>query len=564
LGWAIVGGALLPLWGFDRTASVAAQSENAAGPASSPGGETIRDYTLTAQMFETQLEGTRVRLRSYNGQIPGPVLMARPGDTLRIRIENKLPQYDSTGWNGDRNVPHQLHTTNLHLHGLEIMPHLFEPVGTSEATADMIAISPGAAKLYTFKIPVDQPPGLFWYHPHHHGSTAVQAVSGMAGGLIIHGDIDEVPAIKAAKDILIVVQDIGLFPSETEEGLWTYEPKQNAIWNTLDSKVTLNGKDAPQPKGGFTTGDYKLRYFLINGNPFYKEIHNCKSPTSPIGAQLQVPRFTLQPGEVVRFRMLNANSDNVMPVVVEDHELHVIGLDGVNLYPTPRIIPVKPIDGTSDGPQLLLAPANRVEFMLKANTRTGVYKIVQLEQRAQFLFSSRRVLAEIEVLGEPVNMALPTELPKPTRHYPLIQPAEVKRRRELVLSMGVPAVQNPIVGLDFMINNQLYDEEAIVMTVDRDSVEEWHLSVPDATHGGSEGHPFHLHVNSFEVISIDGKMLPAGTIQDTIWIPQNSKVVIRIRFREWTGKAVYHCHILPHEDTGMMQNFLIRDPESDS
>ena len=48
-----------------------------------------------------------------------------------------------------------------------------------------------------------------------------------------------------------------------------------------------------------------------------------------------------------------------------------------------------------------------------------------------------------------------------------------------------------------------------------------------------------------------------GTIQDTIWIPADHTVVIRSKFKQWTGKAVYHCHILPHEDTGMMQNFLI-------
>lgn len=516
-------------------------------------------WELEAGWTEKTLDGTRARLRAYNRSIPGPMIKARPGERLHVKVRNRLTPYDSTGWNGDHNVPHQLDTTNLHLHGLEIVPHLFEPVGTSAATADMIAIPPGADKSYTFQIPADQPPGLFWYHPHHHGSTVVQAVSGMAGGLIIYGDIDEVPAIKAARDIPIIVQDIGLFPSETEDGLWIYEPKQNAIWDTLHSQVLLNGKPAPALKGGFTTGDYKLRYFLINGEPFYKETHNYNGDaTKPIGTQLKVPRFTLKPGEVVRFRMLNANSDGVIPVVVENHELHVIGLDGVNVYPAPRTIPVKPIDGRYGDQQLLLAPANRVEFMLKANSRPGVYNIVQLEQDQQFLLSSRRLLAQINVAGEPVDMVLPTELPKPTRHYPLIRLDEVKRRRNLVFSMGVPAVLNPIVGLDFMVNNQLYDEAAIDMTVDRGTVEEWHLRVPDADNGGSEGHPFHVHVNSFEVISIDGKELPAGTIHDTIWIQKNTEVVIRTRFREWTGKAVYHCHILPHEDTGMMQNFLIR------
>lgn len=60
------------------------------------------------------------------------------------------------------------------------------------------------------------------------------------------------------------------------------------------------------------------------------------------------------------------------------------------------------------------------------------------------------------------------------------------------------------------------------------------------------------------MISVGGVPLPPATIQDVIWVPQNTEAVIRMRLKQWKGKSVYHCHILPHEDTGMMQNFLIR------
>ena len=65
------------------------------------------------------------------------------------------------------------------------------------------------------------------------------------------------------------------------------------------------------------------------------------------------------------------------------------------------------------------------------------------------------------------------------------------------------------------------------------------------------------------MISVNGRLLPPGTIKDVVWVPQNSTVVIRMRYQTFIGKSVFHCHILPHEDTGMMQNFLIkrhRDP----
>ncbi len=109
-----------------------------------------------------------------------------------------------------------------------------------------------------------------------------------------------------------------------------------------------------------------------------------------------------------------------------------------------------------------------------------------------------------------------------------------------------------------MINGVLYDEGTVAQDVALGEAEEWILKVADMDHGGTEGHPFHIHVNHFEVIAIDGVSQPPGTIQDTIWIPKASEVVIRMKYKDFKGKAVYHCHILPHEDTGMMQNFMIK------
>jgi FtsP/CotA-like multicopper oxidase with cupredoxin domain len=581
-GSALAGGCAGPL-GLPA-ALTAGQAAAAAQPAPAASGPERR-YELTAQWRETTLDGTPVRLRTYNGEAPGPTLEVLPGETLRILLRNELTPYDSSAWTGDHNVPHHLDHTNLHVHGMEVIPHLFQPLGTGDPLAEMIEIHPGHELEYTFHIPDDHPPGLYWYHPHFHGATAVQAVSGMAGAIVVRGPIDEVPEIAAAREILLVVNDIGLFPSEDDPSVYNYEPVQNSIWDTLGSQVLLwnaeTGQMEPAPhlQGGFSTGDYKLRYFLINGQPFFKEEHNftptpanytppatCPAITSnqqdPIATQLPVPRFTLQPREVVRFRLLNANSDDLMPLVVEGHDLYLLALDGVN-FEAPRQIAAKSIGGALGGEQLLLAPANRAEFLLQAGA-PGVYKIVQLEQCAQFLRSVSRTLAEIEVAGEPIDppMALPTTLPIPSRNYPLITAEEIVRRRNIVFSMSFPGVLNPIVGLDFMVNNMAYDELAVPIVVQVGTAEEWNLQVPDAHHGGTEGHPFHIHVNSFEVISINGVAQPPGTLMDTIWVPAGGEVVIRQRFQQWTGKTVFHCHILPHEDTGMMQNVLITDAPS--
>lgn len=520
-----------------------------------------REWRLDVQWIERTLGDRRVRLRSYGGTVPGPLLVGRPGETVRVRVRNYLTPYDSSEWDGNHNVPHELDTTNLHLHGLEIIPHLFEPVGTADPTAAMIAIRPGETKEYLIEIPDDQPSGLFWYHPHRHGSTAVQAVSGMAGGIIIRGPIDEVPEIAAAREFTLALQDIGLFRSALDPSVWEYNPPQNAIWNTGSGMVKdgRTGRQWAPPPGGFSTGDYALRYYLVNGEPYFKEEHNAHTPREPVATQLPAPTYSLRPGEVVRFRILNGNSDNLMPIVVEGHEVHLIALDGVN-FPAPRVLPAPRKVQRPEDAQLLLAPGNRAEFLLRASATPGHYRIIQQQQSEQFLHSEQKDIATIVVEGPPRNMDLPTSLPVPTRHYPLIRPDEITARREVTLSALFPGQANPIVGMDFLINGRLYREDTVdaEWITEVDAIEEWTLRVPDGSHGGNEGHPFHIHVNAFEVISVGSVTLPPGTIQDTVWVPQDKTVVIRTHFRQWTGKSVFHCHILPHEDTGMMRNFLIR------
>jgi FtsP/CotA-like multicopper oxidase with cupredoxin domain len=553
----VIAGSVAAVTGAASSRSpVLAQEDKTAAAAD---GEWIE---LEAAMKETVLDGHRVRLRAYNGQIPGPTITVTPGQTLRIRMKNALPPYDSSAWSGDVDVPHQLDYTALHLHGMDVLPHLFEPVGTSDPLAPMIKIPPGGHLDYVFEIPADHPPGLNWYHPHKHGSTAVQAVSGLAGPLIVKGAIDEVPEIKAARSISLVVQDIGLFQSEDDPDLWTYEPVQNAIWSTNSGKVTINGEETSL-RGGFSLGDFKLRYYLLNGEPFFKETHNDTSNegTTPVGTQLAVQRFTLAPGEVVRFLMLNGSSQNLMPMVVDGHDVHLIAMDGTN-FPEPRTVPAEGYDQTNG--QFLLASANRAEFLIKASATPGIYQIRQLAQDQQFLDSAEKVVAEIEVTGTAKDMGLPDTLPIPSREYPLIKSEEVKRVREIVFSGRTPAIINTVVGGDFLVNNAIYDELEVPTVVELNTVEEWQLSVRDTGYGGVEGHPFHIHVNPFEVVSIDGVDQPSGLIQDTIWVPSDKTVIIRIRFKQFVGKSVYHCHMLPHEDTGMMQNYLIVDPKQGS
>lgn len=554
-------------------------------------------YTLTPQWLSTSMGGVDVKLRSYSGSVPGPTLEFRPGDRVEITIDNQLTPYDSSAWKGDHNVPHDLNTTNLHLHGLDVIPHLFVPVGTSDPHSDMIAIKPSEKFTYVFNIPIDQPAGFYWYHPHHHGSTAVQAVSGMAGAIVVLGPIDDVPEIAKAQDVRMVISDIGLFESDDEPGVWTYEPKQNAIWNTFG---TVNGGDlvrmydasADPPwvntklNGGFTTGDYARRFYCVNGIPFYREDHDPAGGADPVGAALplgpmQGPmQITMQPGEVIRLRILNACSDLVLPLVLPGIDLHLIALDG-NPFSAPRTMKtaVPPltdpppesqwngvVDYSEGAKALVLGPGNRAELLLKAPDMPGTYDLAQLQHKnQQFLSSDGKVIATIIVAGDPKPMDLPTALPGSPRFEPPIQQADIVNTRHIHFSGAFPAKLNPVVGIDFTLNidnsptDTQYEVHTINTTVKLGTAEEWQLGAEEHDGGNMEGHPFHIHVNSFEVKEINNVAQPPGTIMDTLWVGVNQTAKVWMRFREWTGKSVYHCHILPHEDTGMMANILITE-----
>jgi len=135
--------------------------------------------------------------------------------------------------------------------------------------------------------------------------------------------------------------------------------------------------------------------------------------------------------------MLNATSDNYMPIVVEGHDMHVIAVDSVN-FPEPVLRPARSskqksvlllASNTADSGQAPVPPGGRVEFLIKGADQPGIYKIVQLEQTQQFMLSDQKVIAEIEIKGDRKNMALPTKLPVQRRYYPRIKDEEVTRVR---------------------------------------------------------------------------------------------------------------------------------------
>ena len=131
-------------------------------------------HTVAGRTDQNNYVADVVELRCFNGNLLGPTLRVRPGDILEIRLENHLPVFPANGHPGDINYPHDFNSINLHTHGLHVSP--------KRPSDDVsLQIAPGDFFHYRYQIPRDHPAGTFWYHPHHHGSVAIQVASGMAG-----------------------------------------------------------------------------------------------------------------------------------------------------------------------------------------------------------------------------------------------------------------------------------------------------------------------------------------------------------------------------------------------
>ena len=153
------------------------------------------------------------------------------------------------------------------------------------------------------------------------------------------------------------------------------------------------------------------------------------------------------------------------------------------------------------------------------------------------------VLATVNYESAIEPLSLPTKLASVS---PLPEPQEV---RYFELNHGM----NPSVGMAFLINGQSYQGDRLDTTVKLNTIEDWEIS-----NTGVMDHPFHIHGNAFQVVSRNGQPESLLAWRDTVLVPRGETVRIRIPFRDFAGKTVYHCHILDHEDLGMMGNLVIQ------
>ena len=238
------------------------------------------------------------------------------------------------------------------------------------------------------------------------------------------------------------------------------------------------------------------------------------------------PTVSIAPGETQRWRILNASVGTFMNLALDGHVLHQIASDA------------NPLREVRSREEIVLAPGERVEILVQA-TAAGRFNFRSLAwgQDLEFQAQPEYPIATLICDGPNVKAAaLPTTL------FPFedLRKATIDRQRELVFSQTL----DPFVPV---IDGHPFDHDRVDQRVNLGATEEWVLR-----NTSSDTHPFHIHVNDFQVVSINGEPVDAYSWEDTTPIPEFGEIVIRTRFLDFTGKYVYHCHILSHEDLGMM------------
>ena len=453
------------------------------------------------------------------GLVEAPTLRLNPGDTLSIDFTNQL-NVSSPAAAADHAHMHDMamsvasaidpcnntimtaNTTNIHFHGLNVPPvcHQDDVINT--------LIQPSTTPFhYSVQIPANEPPGLYWYHPHPHGMTTVQ-VNGGASGAIIIGGIEKIkPQVTGLTERVLFVREQSPPGSSEESG----------------AQLTLNFQTAISPKAA-----------------------------SPI--------IQMKPNEKQFWRVANTTANTFLALQLlfgtTAQTVELISLDGVPVTGDPMLTAVN------------LPPAGRAEFIVTGppTGTTATFVNAGFDTGPVGDPAPYQALADVVATGSPAQASKPVPpgvLPSVTQRFSGLAAMTPTTKRRLYFSEAYSSTAdqpNFFLTVDGQTPKlfKMNVPPAIVTKVG--SVEDW--TIENRT---SEVHAFHMHQIHFLVVAVDGKPVQNPTLQDTYMVPYWTgtgpyhNVTLRMDFRDANiaGTFLYHCHILDHEDGGMMEKIQV-------
>jgi FtsP/CotA-like multicopper oxidase with cupredoxin domain len=262
------------------------------------------------------------------------------------------------------------------------------------------------------------------------------------------------------------------------------------------------------------------------------------------------PQLRGRPGERERWRIVNACVARHLRLRLDGQQLQLLGMDSGRFREPEEV------------EELLLAPGNRADLLVTAATGDSVLRALYqnrgsmpgmmgpgLGPRSPADRPDGIALATFRISGEPA-----APLPAVPSYQGLadLRSSAVAARRQVVLAagMGMGGGQGM---MRFTINGREFNEARTDTTVAAGTVEEWTL-----TNASPMDHPFHLHVWPMQIIEENGQAVETVRWRDVVNVPANGRVKVRVAFKDFRGRSVYHCHILDHEDLGMMGVIEVR------
>jgi FtsP/CotA-like multicopper oxidase with cupredoxin domain len=495
--------------------------------------------------------------------------------------------------------------TNLHFHGLEVRP---VPCGPGVAPGDDVvtthfvpegqASPPGACKsAYEIAVPEEQPAGLYWYHTHFHGESEAQTLLGLSGAIVVENADDDARRQHEIAERILIVRD---HPAPEPEDAAAPKPAQFDPHEAVQRQkpaITMPRAGAAAstttdqlPQCGFgkcintaaqiqCSASDQDTILSVNG----VSIRDARNPAGT------VPEIGVSAGREELWRLVNAAANTYVRLHLTDIDnsgiarsipITVVGLDGMPFADKMG----RPETQTSTDP-IIVPPGGRIEFNVKLDVPPAQHRIVLRTEPVETgcagdLMPARDLVAvRVNVTPSDALRGQRSVLPRTVHQHVDDGSSEnaIVRRRTFAFTEYQRAKSSKT---DFYITEVSRPDAIIepypmegspssVVEVEPDSVEEW--TILNFTH---EIHNFHIHQLHFRVLESDDKFIE-GRMLDTInvpvalpdanWSPNDpvtpGSVRLLMRFRQnISGEFVFHCHILGHEDKGMMGLIRVIDP----
>jgi len=436
-------------------------------------------------------------------------------------------------------------STNLHFHGLTIPPvcHEDDVLKTS--------ISPKDPPFeYRFRIPANEPPGLYWYHPHIHGFSKVQVLGGASGALIVEGIERANKATAGLPERVLIIRDQDLLnPNATPS---KSEPVVPKLLLDRDGDAANNGTGSGKPAKDLSINFVPVPY------PDY--------PPAVI---------QMKPEERQLWRVLNASAITYLNLAVlinrVPQTLGLVALDGVPLNENGTLG-----DFVSSQTHLGVPPGGRAEFIVQGPPSgvTGLLVTRSVDTGPGGENDPNRALATIKASQdalEPRSKLAASPEPLPWSGLAWLGNVAPVHTRKLFFSEKLTDPNDPNSATEFYITSdgqtpsRFNPQSAIPdIIVKQGTVEDWIIE-----NRSKELHAFHIHQLHFLLLDYMGKPVDEPFLRDTVNVPYYKdnmlvypSVRLRMDFRDpnTVGMFVYHCHLLEHEDGGMMGLIRVEPP----